>query len=178
MTKNDSPSHHQEYKNAAKASVEPKLPFDSGEASKMASTNLVAVKNCELISSCSHSDTETLPTVDTSTTPLLSDDYTLDSFLDQSKKGLNPGCKEIKQRFVDSASYKEDQGTPKYKKSESLPLPSRSRPYSLPPPMYNRSRSTESIPSQSNQSSSWHRGASAQNSHHRAFHRKTLCKQS
>ena len=167
---NHSPSQHQESKKQ-------ELPFDHRKVTKVAAARLDQVRKiCEhvnadiMISPGSQSDTETLPTVDTSTTPLVSDDYTLDSFLSQNK-GVE-GCKEIKQSPHNNAGLRKKQEITNFNKSKSAPLPFCNR---LPPPRYNRSRSIDSIPSQTSKSSSRQRGASAQHSQ-QILHRQARCK--
>jgi hypothetical protein len=78
-----------------------------------------------LLSTGSQSDTETVPTVDTST---------IDSFLNQTQTGEYLEIKEIQPR--------PPQGRSGNKSGENLPLPSRSH-YPLPPPRYRRSTSME-----------------------------------
>ena len=155
---NHSPSQHQESKKQ-------ELPFDHRKVTKVAAARLDQVRKiCEhvnadiMISPGSQSDTETLPTVDTSTTPLVSDDYTLDSFLSQNK-GVE-GCKEIKQSPHNNAGLRKKQEITNFNKSKSAPLPS---------------RSIDSIPSQTSKSSSRQRGASAQHSQ-QILHRQARCK--
>lgn len=155
---NHSPSHCQESKKQ-------ELPFDHRKVTKVAAARLDQVRElCKhvnadiMLSPGSQSDTETLPTVDTSTTPLVSDDYTLDSFLSQNK-GVE-GCREIKQRPHNSAGLRKKQEITKFNKSKSAPLPS---------------RSIDSIPSQTSKSSSRQRGASAQHSQ-QLLHRQARCK--
>jgi hypothetical protein len=94
-------------------------------------------------SACSVSDTETLPTVDTSTTP--------DSFLTLNQRKADSGCREVKQLPGDKADYRIEHGIPQGRKCQSLLLP-RHPTHQAPPPRYNRSRSLEYNPSQNSSS--------------------------
>jgi hypothetical protein len=118
---NNSPSQHQEIKIVSATGVDQK-----GVAKNTTSARLHEVKKlCKQVNSdimhsaCSVSDTETLPTVDTSTTP--------DSFLTHNQRKVDPGCREVK--------------------CQSLLLP-RHPKHKAPLPRYNRSRSLGYIPSQ------------------------------
>lgn len=98
-----------------------------------------------LSSECqSDTETETEPTVDSSRSPFVVDDVTIDSFLTRTPKKGDVGCKEIKQRPVGEANGGRDR-TVRQNDNDSLPLPTLPRKHPLPPPRYNRSRSMETI---------------------------------